>query len=261
MEEKITLEQKFAYIMIQLRSEFPFYSAIYESVEHNESDKIDTIGATPNEIVYNSKFIETLTKEELLFVVMHEILHIALKHSIRSEGKDRRIWNIACDLYVNKHISDELRINPGESTGDGKIKFPTSGLFVDTIDTEEDFVEKIYKDILDRQQHNKEYRGSGYAKSSGYNKLDIDACESPDDIVASNEPIESQEFEYEKTMIEANTRLKMYGNIHTGHDKLLDNIFNNIEKSEVDWRKILTRFCRKSISNNLSYSSPDKRFM
>jgi predicted metal-dependent peptidase len=45
---------------------------------------------------------------ELLFILIHEIAHVALKHICRGENREPILWNIACDLYVNKIIIAKL---------------------------------------------------------------------------------------------------------------------------------------------------------
>jgi predicted metal-dependent peptidase len=42
-----------------------------------------------------------LTAEELKFVMAHEVLHVALRHTDRCQGRDHQIWNIACDYAIN----------------------------------------------------------------------------------------------------------------------------------------------------------------
>ena len=42
-----------------------------------------------------------LTHEELIFVYVHELLHVALLHHTRCRGRDPWIWNLACDFVIN----------------------------------------------------------------------------------------------------------------------------------------------------------------
>ena len=42
-----------------------------------------------------------LTQPELLFVYVHELLHVALMHHSRAQGRDHELWNIACDFVIN----------------------------------------------------------------------------------------------------------------------------------------------------------------
>lgn len=42
-----------------------------------------------------------LTKQELCFVIAHEVLHVALRHDSRRRGRDHFLWNAACDFVIN----------------------------------------------------------------------------------------------------------------------------------------------------------------
>jgi predicted metal-dependent peptidase len=42
-----------------------------------------------------------LTPPEVLFVYVHELLHVALLHSSRLQGRHPEIWNFACDFVIN----------------------------------------------------------------------------------------------------------------------------------------------------------------
>jgi len=54
-------------------------------------------------LFYNSRYISTLTDDQLDVLVMHEILHV-LKGHIYPNGKDLTVWNIACDFNVNNDL-------------------------------------------------------------------------------------------------------------------------------------------------------------
>ncbi|WP_034263622.1 vWA domain-containing protein [Actinospica robiniae] len=42
-----------------------------------------------------------LTQDEWRFVLAHEMLHAALRHADRVGGRDRYLWNVACDYVIN----------------------------------------------------------------------------------------------------------------------------------------------------------------
>ncbi|MBF0397678.1 MAG: peptidase [Desulfobacterales bacterium] len=42
-----------------------------------------------------------LDDEEYKFVIAHELLHIGLRHEVRSKGRDHFLWNVACDYVIN----------------------------------------------------------------------------------------------------------------------------------------------------------------
>ncbi|MCR5509621.1 MAG: VWA-like domain-containing protein [Lachnospiraceae bacterium] len=59
-------------------------------------------------IFFGPDFLENLSDRELDFVLMHEILHVVLKHCIRGLDKDNERFNIAADIVVNSNIIESL---------------------------------------------------------------------------------------------------------------------------------------------------------
>ncbi len=42
-----------------------------------------------------------LDEQETRFVIAHEVLHVALRHLPRRQGRDPFLWNVACDFVIN----------------------------------------------------------------------------------------------------------------------------------------------------------------
>ena len=43
-----------------------------------------------------------------MFVMLHEVCHIAMKHRIRENGRDHDAWNYATDYFINRHLAEEF---------------------------------------------------------------------------------------------------------------------------------------------------------
>jgi predicted metal-dependent peptidase len=57
-------------------------------------------------IGYNPAFIEGLDIPTAKFVVIHELMHILLKHGLRRGSRDHERWNKACDYAINIMLYD-----------------------------------------------------------------------------------------------------------------------------------------------------------
>lgn len=151
MEKHLSVEQKLTKAMLDLRQLRPFYSGVYEVMEKEPCDTIDTIAVSLEKIFYNEKFIDETTYPEVLFTVLHAVAHIALRHITRREQRDPLLWNQACDLYVNKLLSSEFQLPaPGVETKQGthcSITMPLGSFFHPDLDLEVDFVEKLYQEL------------------------------------------------------------------------------------------------------------------
>ncbi|MCP3803382.1 hypothetical protein NLX83_29320 [Allokutzneria sp. A3M-2-11 16] len=60
---------------------------------------IAAVDAASGEIYVNPH--AALSAEEWRFVMAHEMLHAALRHGDRSDGRDHYLWNVACDYVIN----------------------------------------------------------------------------------------------------------------------------------------------------------------
>lgn len=60
---------------------------------------IAAVDASAGEIYVNPR--ATLNQEEWRFVMAHEMLHAALRHGDRTQGRDPYLWNVAADYVIN----------------------------------------------------------------------------------------------------------------------------------------------------------------
>ena len=67
-------------------------------------EECETAYTDGESIVFGYHFLKELSDEELDFIMMHEILHIVLRHCSRYGDKDDDLFNIACDIVVNSNI-------------------------------------------------------------------------------------------------------------------------------------------------------------
>ena len=94
-----------------------FYGYLLEHLPFALDTSIDTAMTDAQKIYFSPEFIDKLSDDELDFVLMHEVLHVALKHCFRytGEGHDQVAFNIACDTVVNSTIFKSLGIDPEKS--------------------------------------------------------------------------------------------------------------------------------------------------
>ena len=84
-----------------------FLTSLLYSLKLVWADDIPTAGTNGILLKINPKFFYELSKEERLFVILHELWHVAKLHSIRRESRDCRLWNIACDYHINNLLLKE----------------------------------------------------------------------------------------------------------------------------------------------------------
>lgn len=72
-------------------------------------EQVPTMGVRPTadkqiQLSYNPFFVETLTDQELMSVLEHEVLHCINEHFIRRRSREHERWNISCDIAINQYI-------------------------------------------------------------------------------------------------------------------------------------------------------------
>ena len=63
--------------------------------------------------------LSNLSNDEVDFVLMHVVLHVALKHCYRGLDYNQQLFNIACDIVVNSNILYANGMNPDKISIDG----------------------------------------------------------------------------------------------------------------------------------------------
>ena len=95
----------------------PFYGIILSSMERIPYEKVETLGVTQSgnvfKLLYNPAFIATLTVDQTLELLKHEILHLAFNHfSLWGDGKpsenEAKMRNIAADMEVNGYLNKSV---------------------------------------------------------------------------------------------------------------------------------------------------------
>ena len=157
-------QQKLFLAIQNMQKISPYYYCVLEAIPKRQvKDGVETMGVSENELFYNIKFVAELSVEELTFVLIHEIRHLMDRHAIRGRGKDRMLFNVAADIYINATICRDFGCyyeGPAVTINNGKIKAPIQGCFPEsagiTLDFSKDTPETIYLELLkeNKQQNN-----------------------------------------------------------------------------------------------------------
>ena len=170
---------KISSALINLRALNYFYFSIIQELNRElippEDKSVETMAVSPSTLYINAKFADEHTVEELTFVLMHEAMHILFRHNYYGIGKEQEIHNVACDLIINKTITDEYGCLPGNKravTVDANgvkagIKYPEGGCWIEAVNTEVDTSESIYHELITAIDKAKQSQGQGQGQSQG----------------------------------------------------------------------------------------------
>lgn len=170
---------KISSALINLRALNYFYFSIIQELNRElippEDKSVETMAVSPSTLYINADFADRHTVEELTFVLMHEAMHILFRHNYYGIGKEQEIHNVACDLIINKTITDEYGCLPGNKRAitvdvngvKAGIKYPEGGCWIEAVNTEVDTSESIYHELITAIDKAKQNKGQGQSQGQG----------------------------------------------------------------------------------------------
>jgi len=88
---------------------FPHLAGLVAATRVTLDDRLPTIGVfASGRLTANPQFVQGLKDNELVFVLAHEMLHLALRTHDRAKGADRLEFNYAHDYIINDILRTEL---------------------------------------------------------------------------------------------------------------------------------------------------------
>jgi len=230
------LTTKLAKAKTALILEHPFVGTIALSMPFEFDESIKTAATNGKRIKFNPEFVDSLTDEEVKFLVAHECFHPMLEHNFRRGGRQPRRWNMAADYVINKLLTDE-------SIG----RMPKVGLHNDAIyNAGHGTSEGIYN-ILPEQD---ESGGSGAGEPGG----PLDDCEDGDGSPAEQQ---QQQAEWKVKVAQAAQAAKMMGKMSANMQRLVDEVL----QPKVDWREVMQKFLVKARTDQRSFARFNRRFI
>lgn len=91
----------------KLLIKYPTFGSVIANLEFKASKDIATAGTNGKVLLYNPKFIDSLSEKQQIFIFAHAVCHVAFEHIFRSEGKDKRCWNTATDAVINALLQQD----------------------------------------------------------------------------------------------------------------------------------------------------------
>jgi len=223
-----TPEEKIHRAMGRITMKHPFFGSFiprtnFEMV--NSPHRVSTMATDGRTIWWNYEFVDGLTNEEVEGVVIHEVLHIVLKHMLRRNDRNPRKWNIACDYVI-----DPIVLSIG---GDSPPTLPGGPGLEHHHDTQYDgkTAEHVYELLPDDEEHTGE---GGSMVSIG----DIEDMKNEDGSPMSPDEVERMSVEIDQMVITAAEAAKRAGKLPAG----IDEYVKSLRDPKVDLEDHLHRF-------------------
>lgn len=204
----------------------PFFATVLMSMPMIEEPSIPTAATDGVKMYYNAEFMNSLTVDQAMFVLAHEVMHVVMLHPWRREEREAKRWNVAVDHVVNLILKD-------------------SGF---------ELFDWVYKDP----------QFADMSSEAVYNKLPMDAgggsgkCVDEHMDAPGDEADKAQSESKAQTLIaQAAKTAQMAGKLPASLKQLVDEML----APKVNWREELRRYMTAVLKSDQSWRKGQRRFV
>lgn len=224
----------------------PFFGTLAAqliTIDATDDPEIETMATDGKHLFYHAPFVAKLTKDELLFVFAHEVMHNALEHHLRRQSRHPVLWNVACDYAINGEL---VATKVGTMPKGGLLDARFTGLGA----------EEIYR-VLEKEVGGDQAGGAGAGgagRDPGACGQVLDGCPQHDDAAIAEARAENQTRIRQAAAI---AKAANVGALPGGIQRIIDELL----APKVDWRAVLRRFVDESMTRDYSWSKPSRRML
>ncbi len=231
-------------VALMTRPNSVFLSTVLFSLQQSFNEHIPTAGTGGTDLIINPDWFVSLSEEERIGLLCHEVMHVVWNHMERGKNLDRARYNLAADHIINLQL-----------LADG-FKLPANGAW-----------DKKYKGMSTRQVYNllppsppPPKGGGGAGTSSG--KGSKDPTGGTGDIIFNEGPTDSgKEIEIQNIVMRAITQSEMAGNdagsVPADIRRMVDKLLNPV----LPWQTLLANYLKSYDKSDFSWRRPNRRFM
>ena len=232
------LSGRLTLIREKIRMEYPFFGRLLLGLKTGFA-ACGTAYTDMQRIAFDPAFAGRLSDQELRFVYLHELMHCVLHHCTRAQGRNRGLYNIACDIVVNSMLLEMLYLPEFSVDGTAVMHLAPNGTEGRNYSAEEvyEMLKRAGSQELDRL-----YGGGAMDNHSVWSRLKNGGL---------------LDDEWNQNVREAAARGAGTGSgIPAGMRRYLQDIVHN---PTTNWRQLLHDHIRCDRSD-YTYSTPDRRF-
>ena len=250
-------------VRTRLMHTHPFFAVLLMHSRFALDDLAVTAYTDGETICFCPDFIKTLNDDELTFVLMHEVMHIALNHcNRRTDGIDETLFNIACDVVVNSNILYSFGMDKSKITlkeyGEAMHTLPNGDEgYKYTVEQVAEILKKTQSSLLgDNSGDSSSSKGSG--DKTNNSNTNGDSFDDHSFWINDGEPND----EWKQILVEAkefeDLKNQLSGQSCGSLPSLLEREIEKYKNPQLNWREILQDFLAQEL-NDYSFNPPDKR--
>ena len=229
----------------------PFFGNLATRLQLVDATKWCPTAATDGrKFYYNREFIKKLTRQELVFLVGHEILHCVYDHIGRRSARDPQVWNMANDYIVNYTL---VKNEIGDMIKGGLF----SKDYTDVMTSEEVYNVLKKNQVQVQMTIDMHLDGGGDGDGDGDgdgegNKKTVTVSVSGEDgpPVLTQEELDEIRREVKAAVISAAQQAKSAGNLPASIARLIE----DMTEPKMDWRELLSITLKSTIKDDFTFN-------
>jgi len=270
----------------QLVIKEPFFGYLANSLSLEEDDLLFPVGTDGQSIYYSEKLIEELdiTVKEMEGTLVHEIMHLILKHTERRRTRSKMKWNIATDLVINSMLRDwGFELPDGILTEEEYSQESAEEVYNELPDFDETECPECGARDVRRKKLRVKGRNEGSKVLKGEAEFKCKKCgnewkDEVDVIPSGNDgdgdkwedvdipPLddhdlwqegEIEENEWRRKVAEASNKAKMHGDMPSGLKRMVKDLVH----PRIDWRRLLERYISAQDREEYTWKRPNRRYL
>jgi len=279
MKDDLEPRKKITYGRIKLGNKYPFFEHLAYSLKVVESEQFPTIAVSENGVLkYNTDFLNNRRRDDLLFLLSHEVLHMVLKHHYAAKQiiEKEKIDNDLTDKDSELNYYKKLVMTAADYVVNGILRKEDL-----TIDLGENFdifydkrfenmsLEEVYKFLKETDDESllpppdinigELLGGTGSGEEIGegeYVSVPIDEFDDESDIENDNIPGgEDPKEVWEEKMMEAYNYMKDRGIESSNVSELI----NDLHTEKINWKAYLRKRLRSLCKTKYNTLRPSRR--
>ncbi len=223
----------------QLTSKHPYFGMLASRLKHEENSAIDYFASNGKRFIYNPTYIESLSQDELFFILTNCVMHHILAHNQRKLNRKGVLWQLATDYAINNMLAKNKLKIPKGANYNTEYKNMYSEEIYEILKKE--FAEQngtsSYDDVKNLESFIKE-KGGDSSIFKNFEKMDEK---------------EEDEWDYAASLA------KEVGNKNSSTPLGLERFAKKIKANDIDWKFELYNAINRHMRNNYAFMPPNKK--